>query len=451
MISQIRPTISNNPNVFAPFINKDGVNYAISGPFNDKSIKETKKNNEAEKEKKSNALGYSIAMTSLVAGFGVLAIMKGLPKGSRLKVDKFFKFLDTKIAKLKENKQMTALVKFKVSTLEKLKTLTDKSRGIFNVGSIKDVTFRAAINKVPFLKRFGDSITNLFEKISVKTLRNAYSKTISNLDDSCAMFSEASSILNKDQLAKINKHIKSVQKISQDTFTAKPRNIRLNEVKSDLDGLHEKVRDRFFKVKDLVKDKDTYTKFIPEELAAEAKLKLQNSVNPSVSKIKTEINEILKVYKTTLPEKEFLKMEKQANKSIGSINRSVDIETDKLFDKLRDLEIGSAPTEVLGVLTSMGVIGYGLTKADNKDERTSVALKYGIPALGAIVTSVYCTVGLVSGGASLVLGLVSGLVINKIGEAIDKSRKKYNENPIVLPSLPSLDLSKMTFDTKNKV
>ena len=449
MINSIKPIISNIPSTFAPFINKDGVNFAIIKPLTKKQEQEKKE----EKEKRSNALGYSIALASVLTGFGVLALVGGLPKGARLKVDKLFKYLDVKVSKLKENKHMTNFQKFNVEALEKLKALTGQTKGIFNVGSIKDVTLRASINKVPVLRRFGDYVTKLFETISVKTSKNSYSKTILRLDDSCAIFSNAASKLSGEKFAQVDKHIQNIQKTSSDVFTAKPRLQRLNEVKSNLKGLHEKVRDRIFKVKEFVTDKETYTTFIPEELASESKMKLQNTVYPSRDKIISEVDKILKIYKEALPEKEFLKIQKHANKAIKSLNKSVNIETDKLFDKLRDLEIGSAPTEVLSVLTSAGIIGWGLTKADNKDERISVTLKYGIPALGAVATSLYCTVGLVSGGAALVFGLLSGLGINKIGEAVDKSRKKYNEGSLALPLLGSNkpSINSASIDSKKQV
>ena len=430
MINQIRPTTSNNPNVYTPFIDKDGVNYAISKPFNEDSIMESKKH----KERKSNALGVSIAVTSLVAGFGVLALMKGLPNGARLKVDKLFNYLEKKVSTLKKNDHLTAVQKFYIASLEKMKSLTNKSKGIFNAGAIKDATFKAGIDKVPFLKKFDNKITKLFETISVRTSRNSYAKTMSKFDDLYATFSEANSKLNPKQKTRINQLINNAKATYQEGFTSTPRRQRLSTTKTDLSGLHEKVRDRIFNVKTFVKDKETYTTFIPEELAANAKTKLLSSVTPHKEKMTKDMDEILNIYKDALPEKEFLKIQKQTKASMNSLDKSINIETDKLFDKLRDLEIGSAPTDILSVVTALGVIGWGLNKADNKDERTSVALKYGIPAMGAILTSLYCTVGLISGGTSLIFGLVSGAVISKAGEVIDKSRKDYKEKPITLPS-----------------
>lgn len=142
---------------------------------------------------------------------------------------------------------------------------------------------------------------------------------------------------------------------------------------------------------------------------------------------KGEIQNLMEIYRKYMAEEDYKKLSKNVSSFSRSLNKSVDLETDKLFDKVRDLLIGSAPLDVLSILSSLGVVGFGLTLADNKDQRISVALKYGIPAVGAVSVSLLCTLGLISGGPSLIIGLISGLAINKLGEVLDKKRKEYQE------------------------
>ena len=61
--------------------------------------------------------------------------------------------------------------------------------------------------------------------------------------------------------------------------------------------------------------------------------------------------------------------------------------------------------------------------ADNKDERVSATLKYGIPAVGGITTALVLTSNLVSGFAGMGLGLLSSFVLNEAGNTVDKFRK----------------------------
>lgn len=139
---------------------------------------------------------------------------------------------------------------------------------------------------------------------------------------------------------------------------------------------------------------------------------------------KGEIQEILTVYNKLIDKGEYDAIRLKSYDAVKVFDKSIDLEADKLFDKIRDLLIGAAPTDSIGVLGSVAVTGWFLAKSDNVDERISVALKYGIPAIGAVAVSLYCTLGLVAGGASLAIGMLSGLVINQIGVMADKLVKR---------------------------
>ena len=141
-------------------------------------------------------------------------------------------------------------------------------------------------------------------------------------------------------------------------------------------------------------------------------------------KEKGAMQEILEIYETFLPEKEYSKMLASMLKAVKSLDKSIDTESVQYFDKVRDLVVGSAPTDVLSIIGTGGVIAAGLHKAKDNDERTTIALKYGIPAIGAIATSVYCTASLLSGSKSLIFGLLSGWAFNKVGVIVDDWRKK---------------------------
>lgn len=150
--------------------------------------------------------------------------------------------------------------------------------------------------------------------------------------------------------------------------------------------------------------------------------KIENAIN---NNSKGELEEILTGYKSLLPRDKYLKLKAEIADVVKSLDKSIDIETVQYVDKARDLKLGAAPTDVLSILTTVGAVGYYVSKSDNKDERISASLKYGIPAVGAIATSLFCTAKLVSGGKAMFLGLASGWVINKIGVFVDDLRKKY--------------------------
>ncbi len=150
-----------------------------------------------------------------------------------------------------------------------------------------------------------------------------------------------------------------------------------------------------------------------------------NEVDNLISKYsKGPLQELLTIYKNILPEKEYLALKNYAETAIKSLDKSIDKETVQFFGKLRDLEVGSAPTDVLSILLSIGAIGYGMTKAHDNEERISLTLKAGIPVVSAVATSLYCSAGLLSGSKALFFSAISGFVMNRIGKYIDEYRKE---------------------------
>ena len=142
---------------------------------------------------------------------------------------------------------------------------------------------------------------------------------------------------------------------------------------------------------------------------------------------KGEIQEILSIYKRLLPQEEYLKLRGKTTKTLNSLDKAIKTENDLFYDKLRDLKLGSGPTDALSLVGSIGGVGLGLTTADNKDERISATLEYGIPIIGSVATSIALTVGLVAGIKAMVISGLSGMAMNIVGSKVDKSRKQYNK------------------------
>ncbi len=117
-----------------------------------------------------------------------------------------------------------------------------------------------------------------------------------------------------------------------------------------------------------------------------------------------------------------------ARKSVESFDRSVHLETGELYDKLRDLDIGSAPTDVLTLVFSAWMIVSALDKAKNHDEKKSILLKSGIPIIGGVATTLFSATKLLSSGQSLMLGFVSGFILNRAGVVADDLRKEMSAN-----------------------
>ncbi len=140
---------------------------------------------------------------------------------------------------------------------------------------------------------------------------------------------------------------------------------------------------------------------------------------------KGALQEMLTIYKKILPREDYLKLKQHVNKTVKDIDNAITKETDNFFDMNRDLKLGSAPTDILSILAAIGAVGAGLSKSENKDQRQSVLLRAGIPAIGTIATSLYFSASLVSGGRSMLYGAISGLAISKVGSMLDEYSKKH--------------------------
>lgn len=525
MINQLN-SFSADKNVFTP-LQSNGVPYSITKPITDTQIQTTKEDIENKKEKKNKKLGYAMASIALCVGFGIFVVTRLLSKKSRFNVNKIVKFLDEKVAKLSKNKQ-TTMQQLAITGLRHVKNLFSKAPAVFNLATVKDILFRRYLNKTNITRKFNDGLTNWFEKVSVATTKTAYLKTFVKFDNLYSALAHTNKKLPIAEREKAVEKIKFIKSKYDEAFSTEARVRRLEQVDKDLEGFEDKVwKNTYGNIQEFWENAKN-GKFMAEELATDAKLKLHNSVIGTKEKIslntldnylsikkmlghvdnailptdmklrdalvevrknlelyrknnniddksgviesltkfskvlsidhdpkvanevlntiellskskKGAVQELMEIYENNLSKEDFDKLQKTVNSTLRSLNYSVDLETDKLFDKIRDLKIGSAPHDFFAFLSSLAIVGWYLGKADNNDERMSVALKYGIPVVGAVAITTMCAVGLIASGPSLLIGLVSGLAINKLGEVADEMRKKYKDKPLTLESaLPDL-------------
>ena len=97
----------------------------------------------------------------------------------------------------------------------------------------------------------------------------------------------------------------------------------------------------------------------------------------------------------------------------------------KTIEKLAELQVGSIPTDIIGILFPTSVATALIINSENKNERVSTALTKGIPILGGIGASYYGTLKGFTGAKNLLLGLTTGVILKTIGSKTDEIYKKY--------------------------
>lgn len=331
--------------------------------------------------------------------------------------------INSRIRKVNSNLETGFGINARTERLKEVQTATDGLFDFFWDASFKDVknfksknmwqTFIAEDYMLPAKMKLANK-TGVLRQAITHDINDSYKATTKALDN-IQKFINPSDTSTNEVLTQLRNNLKKYKKLSGD-----------NEIVQRAE-LNKEIIDNLQKLsRSFNKNSKTYS-YNSEAVSSISTYVTE--VEEIISKSsKGELQEILTAYKKLLPRKEYLKLKADVEAAVKSLDKSIDIETVQYVDKARDLRLGSAPTDVLSIVGTVGAVGYYLNKADGRDEKVSASLKYGIPAIGAIATSLYSTARLVSGGKSLALGLISGAIINKVGEVIDNVRKKYALN-----------------------
>jgi hypothetical protein len=190
-------------------------------------------------------------------------------------------------------------------------------------------------------------------------------------------------------------------------------------------------KDNFIKTLNLIKDRP-FEKGL-DEVVIKNQSKLRETNIDSIIDLLNgnsngELQEMVSIYKKIAPY-EFAqsKADSIIKKAVSSFDSALKTETVDFFDKIRDLRLGSAPTDILSIIAPTLMIGYGLGEAVDSDERISIINKAGIPILGSIATSLFCTTKLISGGVSLAISALTGVIFGVIGGKVDDMRLAKSE------------------------
>lgn len=426
-------TIEHNP-----FVRPKGDYYLTS-----ETAKDIFESTEKKNEHKGKKVGIIIAGASLLTAAVVFALTKGLPKNTYKWLESLGQRIDKNVKQRKLRGETGPVTSFFNYMNNKMGKFIDKSRSINNFTSFKDLLFMKLMSKTAPTRKIHSKITEMFERLARRTVKRRYKtseKKFGKLFDYYKNANEKILSESPDRRAvvqEMEKRLSSVRTKISDGFGKDARISRYSKMKKTVVGLDKRVMDTGLNGLSLdetvrknlnhIKNSQIHQSFIAEDLLSAQKAVLTNEVSALKNPITEEINQMLAVYEDYLPKKDFIKLKNKTHPALKSFNNAVATENDKFFDKLRDLSLGSAPTDVLTILGSVGGVAVGLTKADNKDERISATLKYGIPIVGTLATSLAMTVGLVSGGKAMAAGLASGWVMNRIGTHIDKHRKHYNK------------------------
>ncbi len=420
MISRIQ-----NLNIFKSNPNREqkrNRDYYITSQIAD-DIFISKEKELAKKRKKTG-----IVLTSSVVGATLLALglTKGLPKNTHKVLGNFLENVKKNTNSGKEKLQ------------EKLKKGVEKAQSINNFNAFKDMLFQKMMEKFKFTGNIHRGITRFFEDMAQNTVISRYNSTHRQIKKLNKVLQKAG--LPEEQLTKLTGKVDSISENFQQRFSKETLKSRFSNLTKSWEGLIDDVWDKSAKDLEGVKTSKTFKEgveslnnsdvsnvFIAEEVLSGRKNDFVKLVSGHKDEVAKGLDELLEMSKEYLSPAQQRKLASRTKGIKGNLNKAAYTESSEYFDKVRDLKLGSAPTDVITMLTSVGMVGIGLSKADSKDERISAALKFGIPVLGSVFSSVLLTISLVSGFKAIAIGTALGLGMSVMGEKVDIARRKYNK------------------------
>ncbi len=159
----------------------------------------------------------------------------------------------------------------------------------------------------------------------------------------------------------------------------------------------------------------------------EAVKNIRNILNPEFSK-KGKAQEIVTIVKNQFGKNssEYLSVTQNLENFSKKLDKAINTEMDA-YEKMSELRVGSAPTDILGIFVPIGIATWLVTNAKTKDERVSKTLTQGIPILGGIATTYYGTTRMFTGPKNIAMGLGTAYALNIIGTQMDNWYKSYCE------------------------
>ena len=113
--------------------------------------------------------------------------------------------------------------------------------------------------------------------------------------------------------------------------------------------------------------------------------------------------------------------------SLTELNKILTSGAKETIEKQRDLHLGNASVDVLGMIGSLGLLGGAVATADTKEEKTSTVLDLGIPLISTLGCSIIGGIKNISGLKSALFGLAVGQATSMAAKAIGKAVKNSKD------------------------
>ncbi len=151
------------------------------------------------------------------------------------------------------------------------------------------------------------------------------------------------------------------------------------------------------------------------------------SAQGTLQRISTILNGLSKSDSDIISPKEFKKVKRTIHKMTQKLNSATALETDDYFIKKAEIKIGSAPTDIFGLMGPLGLGAYAIARGKTKDEKVEAALTAAVPLVGGIGTYIIGTVKMFTAAKNFVFSSLTGIGLNLLGREAVKLYRAYQE------------------------
>ena len=406
-----------------------------------------------EEEKKSNK--RAIIVGSSVLGISLLIALLN-PKNSRKLMSKFKSWQQYSQVKLEYSKNNYLKSKFHKACLSIQEWCIKTLQFSNNFNSAKDIFYKwLCCEKKPMLnirnktkrkhlKNFDSGfrkimepqhrlITKWFDNISKFTVKNNYRSASKKLDNLEALIKQYRGKLSPEKQAEIDCILEKIRN-KRGYFAESNTTKRLENQEVLMENLERDFMKKYRSYKHGFTNKwqnkgqhiTSNMSFWAEEIMMPTRNKLETEGKIAVETLfggkekKGLYDEAFDIIATQLNSNEKKLLEKSLEKASEKIKKANYSECVEYFDKKRDLVLGSAPTDILTAVVGLGLCGYALAAADNKEERLSKSLTGVFPIVAGLGANLIFTAMLFSGVQGMLYGALTSIGLSKLGSIADK-------------------------------
>lgn len=381
------------------------------------------------KEKKSRKklfgiIGISAGSVLLLSVIALFTLSKGFSSSFAKSFKKLAKYARKNIDKLtKQTKHLTNKQKIQLKWNKFVENTSENLQAGSNITAVKDSFFLHWLKKLK-MNGFINKVNNVFKKIILKTKNNSYHKAEQSVADFCTLINKLTEQNPSQESARtLQTLINTLQKQYMSTFSTLKHTTRAQTAWDSMNGLHSKVYDTIFKPQDGFKANLKKMKtYITTSLMSKEKSLMFSEIKKTQQEIEKTLENMLATVEKDSPEYKLI--QQKAKKIAKNLQKAISHES-AAYNKLAELQVGSAHTDIIGILGPTALATFFVIKSKDKDELIKNTLTRGIPIIGGVATGYYGNTRGFTGIKNLALGLSTGYLLNIIGTETDKLAKKY--------------------------